>query len=63
MDTSSDESQTDNVIIKENRRKRGVTNDSVYKRNVIKHARVKGLPYKNWKGEDKPLIVQGEHCK
>ncbi|XP_039286502.1 uncharacterized protein LOC120351864 [Nilaparvata lugens] len=46
-----------------NKRKKGSTNPSEYKRNVVKKARVKGAAYVNWKNQQQPEISQGADCK
>lgn len=45
------------------KRKRGIRNDEIYKRNVIKNARVKGQAYVNYKGNAVAARNLGVGCR
>lgn len=45
------------------KKRKGVIHAFKYKANVIKKARVKHVPYKNWKGNLVPGKTQGGDCK
>lgn len=40
------------------KRRRGVRNDQLYKRNAIRNARVKGSEYKSYNNKTIPAITQ-----
>lgn len=51
------------AIVGQSKRKRGQRNEFMYKRNVIKKGRVKGIAYIDWKGNYQPGTSQGDDCK
>lgn len=60
--SSSDENvEEDCQVVK--KRKRGVRNEEMYSRNVIKMARLKGRTYTTKRGTVKPEVYIGPDCK
>lgn len=45
------------------KRKKGVLNTAEYKREVVKRARVKNIPYTDWKGKERAAKEHGEDCR
>lgn len=64
MDKSECEANAE--IIEEeppSKRRKGIRNDVIYKRNIVKRARVKGLEHKNHKGTVINSKSIGQPCR
>lgn len=46
----------------ESRRRINVKNESEWKRNIVKKARVKGNEYVDYKNRVVPAVTTGQHC-